>query len=167
VQWSDAAVAAPVCAAGVALLMWRAEWLEDAEGRWDANGFHAAFVVLAALAGGAASGLLGLPAGLAVVLAFVNIFVGMLLAWGLAGGDGEADSHIAGVLSIVVFLGALAAFGIAVRASSDPGPRDLALMLLPAAAAVVAAPFVRSGGLQVAAYGLALFAVPPGLLALA
>lgn len=80
----------------------------------------------------------------------------------------KADSPVAALLGLLVFLGGLAAFGVAVSAARGTEPRDLALLLLPAAAFVLAQPFTTPPGRRTAAaVGGGLLALPAALLALA
>lgn len=150
------------------LLMERAEWLQDEHGRFAANGYHVGFLVLAAFGGAAAGGSRGAAAGFALVVATVNVPVTMLLAWGLSGGDGEADSPLAGVLATLVLPAGLAAFAVTVASGSDADAVDLLVACSPAVAVALAL-LVSSGPgrLRTGATACGLLVAPAVLLSLA
>lgn len=168
-DWTGAALAAALSVTGLLALMWAGDWLEDRDGRRSVRSPAVLVPLALAAAGGAvAGGAHGALAGFAVVVAGVNVVVSLLLAWGLAGGDGEAHSVIAGLLALPVLFGGPAAFGVASSAADGADGRALALLLLPAVAYVVGQAFTAPPGrVEAAAVGGGLLALPAALLAVA
>ena len=153
-----------------AAAMWKGEWLHDAEGRLDPNGYHAGLLAAAGLGGLAAGAEAGMVGGLAIVVAAGNVVFGLLLAWGIGGGDGEPRNVMVGLLGVGVFVTVLIAFATALdTAGSEPGTRALVLLSAPAGLVLLSVPatgereWVRPGLLSTAV--LAAPAVLVGLAA--
>jgi hypothetical protein len=164
-DWSAGAVVALLGGAGAALLMWRAGFFVDEEGRFAPNRFHAAILAIATLAGFVSGSAGGVLDGLACVVAGLNVAFATVLAWGLSGGDGEAPNTVVGLLGVAIFAAAVAAF-VAALPLDEPGPGTLALLVLPAILALAAFPLTdMPDRLRGALYSLALFATPPALVA--
>ena len=163
-----ALVAGLLSAVAVAVAMWKAEWLHDREGRLAPNGYHLGFVVAGGVVGGAYGAVEGVLGGLAVLAALLNVVLGMLLAWGVSGGDGEQPNPVVGLLGVGIFVSVIAAFGTTLSALGSPSTRSLVVLALPSLLtllALVAGPD-RRGWWRGALGSAALLAVPLGLVAL-
>jgi hypothetical protein len=162
------AAAAVLSAVWVAFLMWRADYFEDEHGAFDVNRAHVVIVLIASLGGLVAGAAAGLLPGLAIVAAVLNVVYGMLLAWGLSGGDGEAANPLVGVLSLAVFASVVYALVTALRAGADPTTRTLVVTALPPALVLLACVLVAElRGPRQMVFATAPLVVPPALLAAA
>ena len=148
--------------------MWAAGWFHDEHGRLDVRREQLWVLVVPAAVGAFAGLRYGALAGLAVLLAVGGVLVGMILGWGLAGGDGEPDTQLAGICGLGVFVTAVVAAVLAARNGGDATPAQLGVMLLPAAFAVLGtAAATGPGRVQAAAIAVLVYAAPPALLAVA
>jgi hypothetical protein len=155
---------ASVSAAIALVAMWAAGWFHDVDVRREQL-----WLLVVPAAVGAFAGLrYGALAGLAVLLAVGGVLFGLVLGWGLTGGDGEPDTHLAGICGLGVFVTSVVAAALAARNGGDATPAQLGIMLLPAALAVLgSAAAAGAGRVQAAAIAVLVYAAPPALLAVA
>lgn len=167
-QWGVGIVAAAIGGSVTLVLLWRLRFFttpDDDSGFLAWNAAPLALVGLAAVVGLVGGGLHGLLPGLAIVVAAGNVLFGMVLAWGLAGGDDEQANPVVGLLALGVFFGCLVTAMIAFFNGDQLVLRHYALMLAPPVLTIMALPFTRGGWrLAEAATGVALLAVPAALL---
>jgi hypothetical protein len=163
-------------ALGVALLgvtaallaMWATGWFHDEHGRPDVRGEQLALLVVPAALGAFTGMFYGPVAGSAVLLAAGGVLYGLVLGWGLAGGDGQAANIVSGLCGVGLMLAAAGAAVLAFRHGAWAGPSELALIASPAPVAVAGLAAARGPGrarLKVAAVSVLVYGVPPALLA--